>query len=62
MSQSSYIAAFIVIGFIVFITMRDELRQYMDVLGINGSATAASNVQPNAGNVNAVHPELSGAN
>lgn len=55
MSQSSYIAAFIVIGFVVFITMRNELSQYMDVLGINSA-------MPNANNPNAVHPELSGAN
>jgi len=34
MSQTSVIAAFLVIGFLVFITARGELIQYREVLGI----------------------------
>lgn len=33
-SQSNYIAAFLVIGFVVFITIRGELTSYRAVLGI----------------------------
>lgn len=32
--QSSYIAAFLVIGFLMYITMRGELSQYRSVLGV----------------------------
>lgn len=35
MSQSSVIAAFLIIGFIVFITMRGELSKYLAVLGLS---------------------------
>jgi hypothetical protein len=34
MGQSNYIAAFLIIGFIVFITVRGELVQYRAVIGI----------------------------
>jgi hypothetical protein len=34
MSQSSTIAAFLIVGFLVFITMRGELAQYRGVMGI----------------------------
>lgn len=34
MQQSSYIAAFLIIGFIVFVTVRGELGKYRAVLGI----------------------------
>jgi hypothetical protein len=34
MSQSSAIFAALLIGFVVFITIRGELRGYLDVLGI----------------------------
>lgn len=33
-SQSNYMAAFIIIGFLVFITLRGELQGYRSVLGI----------------------------
>jgi hypothetical protein len=32
--QSSYIAAFIIIGFVVFITLKGELGAYRAVVGI----------------------------
>lgn len=34
MGQSSYIAAFLLIGFVVFITLRGELASYAAILGI----------------------------
>ncbi len=34
MSQSSVISAFLIIGFLVFITARGELPKYLQVLGI----------------------------
>lgn len=34
MSQSSAIAAFLIVGFIVFITERGELAKYLTVFGI----------------------------
>lgn len=34
MGQSNYIAAFVIIGFLVFITLRGELTGYRAVLGI----------------------------
>lgn len=34
MSQTSVIAAFLLIGFVVFITARGELQKYLAVLGI----------------------------
>ncbi len=34
MSQTSIIAAFIVIGFIVYITIKGQLSQYRSILGI----------------------------
>jgi hypothetical protein len=34
MSQSSAIAAFLIVGFLVFITMRGELGKYRAVLGV----------------------------
>lgn len=34
MSQSDWIAAFLIVGFIVFITERGELRRYLGLLGI----------------------------
>lgn len=34
MSQSNYIAAFLIIGFVVFVTLRGELVGYRAVLGI----------------------------
>jgi hypothetical protein len=38
MSQSSTIAFALIVGFFVFITIRGELGQYLNVIGI-GSAT-----------------------
>jgi hypothetical protein len=34
MQQSSVIAAFLLIGFIVFVTVRGELPDYFNVLGV----------------------------
>lgn len=34
MSQSSIVAAFLLVGFLVFITARGELPKYLAVLGI----------------------------
>lgn len=34
MSQTNWIAAFLVIGFIVFITVKGQLPQYRAVVGI----------------------------
>lgn len=34
MSQESWIAAFLMIGFVVFITMRGELPKYRAVIGV----------------------------
>jgi len=34
MQQSSYIAAFLIIAFIVFVTVRGELSKYRAILGI----------------------------
>ena len=49
MSQSSYVAFFLIVSFIVFITMRGELRQYLDVLGIDtAAATTQSSSNTNA--------------
>lgn len=43
MNQSSAIAAALLISFIVFITIRGELRQYLDVLGIDlGTASPST--------------------
>jgi len=32
--QSNYIAGFLIIGFLVFITLRGELTQYRAILGV----------------------------
>ena len=42
MKQSSIIFAVIMIGFIIFITMRSELASYLKVLGINASSTSST--------------------
>lgn len=34
MNQTGYVAAFIIIGFVVFITLRGELPQYLAIGGI----------------------------
>jgi hypothetical protein len=34
MNQSSIIAGVLIIGFIVFITMKGELSKYLDVIGL----------------------------
>lgn len=47
MSQTGYIAAFLIIGFVVFITLRGELNQYLAVAGIGvpaGSTVPGSNL------------------
>lgn len=38
MSQNSRIAAALIIGFIVFITMKGELPQYLAILGLSNAA------------------------
>lgn len=40
MEQSSVIAWFLLAGFIVFVTVRGELPQYLAVLGLESGATA----------------------
>lgn len=46
MPQSSYIAGFLIVGFLVFITARGELSSYLQVLGIvpgmNGQQAGAT--------------------
>jgi len=42
MDQSSTIAAALIIGFIVFITVKGQLSQYLGVLGIGANAVSAS--------------------
>jgi hypothetical protein len=47
MSQSSVIAAFLLIGFLVFITAREELPQYMAVIGLDKvMGNVSGTVQP----------------
>lgn len=67
MSQSSYVAFFLITSFIVFIVMRGELRQYLNVLGIDTAAsatpnsssnTSASNLAPALGTALAALPSL----
>ncbi len=43
-SQTSYIAAFLFLGFIVFITIRGELAQYQAAI-LGGSAPASTPAQ-----------------
>jgi len=42
MSQSSVIAAFLLIGFLVFITARGQLPAYLSVLGISTAVQSGS--------------------
>lgn len=43
MNQTGYIAAFLIIGFIVFVTLRGELPSYFAVIGLgNAQLPAAS--------------------
>lgn len=42
MPQTSSIAAALIVGFIVFITVRGELSKYIAVLGIGTGSTAAT--------------------
>lgn len=42
MSQSSTIAFFLIVGFLVFVTMRGELPAYAAVLGLGPSTTSSS--------------------
>lgn len=63
MSQSSTIAFALIVGFIVFITVRGELPKYLGVLGLGSQAvsgtpsngttngTTLGNTLTNAGNV-----------
>jgi hypothetical protein len=41
MDQSSIIAAGLIIGFIVFITIKGQLSQYLGVLGLGANAVSA---------------------
>jgi hypothetical protein len=34
MSQTGWIAAFLIIGFVVYITTKGELQQYLGVVGL----------------------------
>lgn len=51
MSQSSIIAAFLLFGFIVFITVRGELPQYAAIVGLGTSSgsTNTASLAPIAG-------------
>lgn len=58
MNQTSWIAAFLFLGFIVFVTIRGELPQYKDaILGgettsdAQAAATAATNAASTVGSV-----------
>lgn len=44
MNQSSTIAAFLLIGFLVYITARGQLTSYLQVIGlVGGASTSGSN-------------------
>lgn len=57
MSQSSVIAFALLVGFIVFITIKGELTQYLNVLGINLNQSGANQQQQSA---SAAAPSLPG--
>lgn len=42
MPQTSTIAAALIVGFIVFITVRGELPKYLAILGLGSQATSTS--------------------
>lgn len=41
LSQQTWIAVSLLVGFVVFITLRDELSDYLDIIGF-GERTAAA--------------------
>lgn len=41
-TQNDWIAAFLIIGFVVFITLRGELASYLSVLGIGGGGSTSA--------------------
>jgi len=43
LSQSSYIAAFLLIGFLVFITAKGQLPAYLTVIGLQGGQLKTTN-------------------
>jgi hypothetical protein len=59
MPQSSTIAFSLIVGFIVFITVRGELPKYLGVLGL-GSQAVSSPPTSGFGNVIAALPSLFG--
>lgn len=63
MSQSSTIAFALIVGFIVFITVRGELPKYLGVLGLGSQAVSGPQAGPSTsvlGNAIAALPSLLG--
>jgi hypothetical protein len=48
MNQNSIIAFALLVGFVVFVTMRGELQRYLSVIGLatNGAGSATSGALP----------------
>lgn len=48
MNQNSIIAFALLVGFVVFVTMRGELQQYLAVVGLSSATLPGASVTPGA--------------